>query len=164
MLKNEKGITFLVCIITIVVLIIIGAAITATGISTYKNSKVKIFASEMKMIQEKINLYSDRSAVDSSIDIKAIGCAVNDTEQATYEEMSGWINNYKSLSEENETYINDNINYLRYIDSTTESVDLGLKDISRPVIYDYHNKKLFSIEPVEYKGKNCYTLEEINSK
>ncbi len=164
MLKNEKGLTFLVCIITIVVLIIIGTAVTATGIATYKNSKVKIFTSEMKMIQEKINLYSDRSDVDSSIDIKAIGCAVDDKDQATYEETQEWINNYKSLSEENESYIESNLEYLRYIDSTTESVDLGLNDISRPVIYDYHNKKLFSIEPIEYKGKNCYTLDEVTGK
>ena len=83
MLKSEKGITFLVCVITIIVLIIIGTAVASAGISTYKNSKVKVFVSEMKMIQEKINLYTDRAEVDSSKDITALGCSVTDEEQAS---------------------------------------------------------------------------------
>lgn len=163
MLKSEKGITFLVCVITIIVLIIIGTAVASAGISTYKNSKVKVFVSEMKMIQEKINLYTDRAEVDSSKDITALGCSVTDEEQATYETTQEWLDHYASLSDDNDTYISENVQYIRYIDSTVESTDLGLKDISRPVFYDYKNKKLFSFEPVEYKGTKCYTIDEVNN-
>ena len=175
MLKSEKGLTFLVCVITIVVLIIIGTAVASAGISTYKNSKVKVFVSEMKMIQEKINLYADKAEVNSLKDISAIGCSVTDEEQATYQSTRQWLEMYSGISDDNANYIstnegfnfkNDkktNEEYLRYIDATTESSELEIKDISRPVIYDYKNKKLFSIEPIEYKGKKCYTLDEINN-
>ena len=81
MLKSQKGLTFLICIITIAVLIIIGAAVANAGITTYRNSKVKVFVSEMKMIQEKINLYVDRSKLDPIKDITAIGCSVTDESQ-----------------------------------------------------------------------------------
>ena len=163
MLKSEKGLTFLVCVITIVVLIIIGTAVASAGISTYKNSKVKVFVSEMKMIQEKINLYADKAEVNSLKDISAIGCSVTDEEQATYQSTRQWLEMYSGISDDNANYISTNEEYLRYIDATTESSELEIKDISRPVIYDYKNKKLFSIEPIEYKGKKCYTLDEINN-
>ena len=81
MLKSQRGVTFLVCVITVIVLLIIGGAVSNTGITMYKNAKVKVFTSEMKMIQEKLNLYNDRAQLDSSLDISMIGCSVLDEEQ-----------------------------------------------------------------------------------
>ena len=37
MLKSQRGVTFLVCVITVIVLLIIGGAVSNTGITMYKN-------------------------------------------------------------------------------------------------------------------------------
>lgn len=161
MLKSQRGVTFLVCVITVIVLMIIGGAVSNTGITLYKNAKVKIFVSEMKMIQEKINLYNDRAQLDSSLDITLIGCSVLDEEQDTYEITSAWLAAHPSLIPESE------YEYVRYIDETTEKQVLELKDISRPVLYNYKTKKLYSIQPaLVYTSMMNYTeyysLDELN--
>ena len=102
MLKSQRGVTFLVCVITVIVLLIIGGAVSNTGITMYKNAKVKVFTSEMKMIQEKLNLYNDRAQLDSSLDIAMIGCSVLDEEQDTYETTHAWLAAHSSLITEAE--------------------------------------------------------------
>ena len=42
MLKKEVGVTFILLVITIIVLLIVGTAVATAGISTYNESKVKI--------------------------------------------------------------------------------------------------------------------------
>lgn len=160
MLKSQRGLTFLICIITIIVLIIIGAAATTAGIATYRNSKVKVYVSEMKMIQEKINLYIDRAKLESTKDISTLGYSVTDESLESYTKTKKWLDDHKDLIAE-EDYPD-----IRFIDISTESAELGLKEIARPVFYNYKTKKLYSYDPaLLYKTTGmveCYTLDQIS--
>lgn len=55
-MKNEKGITLVIVIITVIVLAIIAGLIIANGTDTFKNSKVAKFETYMKMLQKKVDI------------------------------------------------------------------------------------------------------------
>ena len=75
MLRKENGVTFILLVVTMVVLVILGTAAAAAGISTYKESKVKLYLKEMDAIKEKVSLYAEKAEVNSNLDLAASNVA-----------------------------------------------------------------------------------------
>ena len=82
MYKSEKGITFMVLVITIIVLVIIGTTAAGAAISSYKNAKVKLYMKEMDLIKEKVLLYEEKNKVNSEEPLVNIGRPVQDDDKA----------------------------------------------------------------------------------
>ena len=53
--KDNKGITLIALIITIIVMLILVSAATYTGFDTYENTKVNHFVAQMQLIQAKVD-------------------------------------------------------------------------------------------------------------
>lgn len=60
-MKNEKGITIITLVITIVIMLILAGIVTNSGMKSIETAKKTAFISEMEMIQAKVNtIYEER--------------------------------------------------------------------------------------------------------
>lgn len=148
MLKREDGITFWVCVITVIVLIIIGTTAARAGISTYNDSKVKTYIKEMEMIKEKINLVAGKAEINSEFDFNKIGSAVDGDDEAK--------KCLKAVGVEESDF-----EKYRVLSTSTISSTLGLEDIDRPVVLNLKTRQIYSITPIKYDGNLYYSVEDI---
>lgn len=58
-MKNQKGITLISLVLTIVLIFILGAVGVYTGVEAYKTMKIQKFIAQMKVIQERVNIICD---------------------------------------------------------------------------------------------------------
>ena len=144
MLKKEVGVTFILLVITIIVLLIVGTAVATAGISTYNESKVKIYLKEMDAIREKINLYQQKANINPDLNFEEIGRSVDEIESAR---------NVLNTLEINE----DEYNEYRYLSSKDIASELSLENISDDIIINVKSKKIYSISPIKYNDK-LYSL------
>ena len=140
MLKKEVGVTFILLVITIIVLLIVGTAVATAGISTYNESKVKIYLKEMDAIREKINLYQQKANINPDLNFEEIGRSVDEIESAR---------NVLNTLEINE----DEYNEYRYLSSKDIASELSLENISDDIIINVKSKKIYSISPIKYNDK-----------
>ena len=150
MLKKEVGVTFILLVITIIVLLIVGTAVATAGISTYNESKVKIYLKEMDAIREKINLYQQKANINPDFNFEEIGRSVDEIESAR---------NVLNTLEINE----DEYNEYRYLSSKDIASELSLENISDDIIINVKSKKIYSISPIKYNDKLYYSAEDLRS-
>ncbi len=150
MLKKEVGVTFILLVITIIVLLIVGTAVATAGISTYNESKVKIYLKEMDAIREKINLYQQKANINPDLNFEEIGRSVDEIESAR---------NVLNTLEINE----DEYNEYRYLSSKDIASELSLENISDDIIINVKSKKIYSISPIKYNDKLYYSAEDLRS-
>ncbi len=150
MLKKEVGVTFILLVITIIVLLIVGTAVATAGISTYNESKVKIYLKEMDAIREKINLYQQKANINPDLNFEEIGRSVDEIESAR---------NVLNTLEINE----DEYNEYRYLSSKDIASELSLENISDDIIINVKSKKIYSISPIKYNDKLYYSAEDLRN-
>ena len=150
MLKKEVGVTFILLVITIIVLLIVGTAVATAGLSTYNESKVKIYLKEMDAIREKINLYQQKANINPDLNFEEIGRSVDEIESAR---------NVLNTLEINE----DEYNEYRYLSSKDIASELSLENISDDIIINVKSKKIYSISPIKYNDKLYYSAEDLRS-
>ena len=148
MIKSENGITFFLLIVTVIVLVIIGSAAAASGISTYKDTQVKLYLKEMDAIKEKIGLYEERAEVNPDIDFESIGLEVTESSQAV------------KLLEKLGVSEDDYSDY-RYLSSGAVNSELGLENIDRSIIVNIKTKKVYSLTPAKYNNELYYSADDL---
>lgn len=68
-MKNEKGITIITLVITIVIMLILAGVVTNSGMQSIDTAKKTAFISEMEMIQAKVNtIYEERKSNTENIE------------------------------------------------------------------------------------------------
>ena len=137
-------------VITIIVLLIVGTAVATAGISTYNESKVKIYLKEMDAIREKINLYQQKANINPDLNFEEIGRSVDEIESAR---------NVLNTLEINE----DEYNEYRYLSSKDIASELSLENISDDIIINVKSKKIYSISPIKYNDKLYYSAEDLRN-
>lgn len=159
MCKSEKGITFIVLVITIVVLLIIGSTAAGAAISSYKNAKVKLYMKEMDLIKEKVLLYEEKNKVNSNDPLANIGQAVTENEAAFT--TIGKLEEQNKLKSIDLTSDNKYKNY-RYLANADVLAVLNVKDLkeSRDIIVDIVTK-VYSVTPVYFENTEYYSADDI---
>lgn len=150
MLKKEVGVTFILLVITIIVLLIVGTAVATAGISTYNESKVKIYLKEMDAIREKINLYQQKANINPDLNFEEIGRSVDEVESAK--------NVLRTLEISEDEY-----DEYRYLSSKDIASELSLENISDDIIINVKSKKIYSISPIKYNDKLYYSAEDLRN-
>lgn len=150
MLKKEVGVTFILLVITIIVLLIVGTAVATAGISTYNESKVKIYLKEMDAIREKINLYQQKANINPDLNFEEIGRSVDEVESAK--------NVLRTLEISEDEY-----DEYRYLSSKDIASELSLENMSDDIIINVKSKKIYSISPIKYNDKLYYSAEDLRN-
>ena len=179
MCKSEKGITFMVLVITVLILVILISATAGAAISTYKKSKVKVYIEELELIKEKMSLYEDKANVSSLPSLRALGTEISDSyvsssdDAVSVEEIKKAKELLDKLNSEGtlESVITDTekekyVNY-RYMSSADLVAYFEIRDTlenAEGVIIDAAAKKVYSLKPIQYSGKECYSVDDIRGK
>lgn len=58
-MKNEKGVTMVSLVVTIILMVILASVTTYSGIESYKDMKKENYIAQLKVIQEKVNLIAE---------------------------------------------------------------------------------------------------------
>lgn len=179
MCKSEKGITFMVLVITVLILVILISATAGVAISTYKKAKVKVYIEELELIKEKMSLYEDKANVSSLPSLRALGTEISDSyvsssdDAVSVEEIKKAKELLDKLNSEGklESVITDTekekyVNY-RYMSSADLVAYFEIRDTlenAEGVIIDAAAKKVYSLKPIQYSGKECYSVDDIRGK
>lgn len=63
-MRDEKGITMLILVITIILTLLIAVTATYSGIDTYKGMRVKTFSEQLKIVRERVEVVKDKASTN----------------------------------------------------------------------------------------------------
>ena len=146
---NQKGVTLIALIITIIVLLILAAIATYSGKDIIESSKVTTFTAEMKIMQTQVNnLYDEWKRGDINKDETGKNLDYNT-------EVQEQVN--KVLVTELD--ITDTTGY-RYFDKETLE-NLNIEGITQEFFVNIEKREVVSYKGVRYKGDMYYTLTQL---
>lgn len=145
MIKNEKGITLIALIITVIVMLILLSTTAYVGIDTYKESRIIAFVTQMQIIQKKVDtLVSDENT--------AIGTIISESgKQAEIEEAIA-----NAIAENEITNWNTELQNIKYF-SKEDIKNLDIDNIDYNTIINFDTREVVSLEGIEYNGITYYT-------
>lgn len=149
MLKNNKGVTLIALVVTIIVLLIIVSVGAYSGIATIEGSKAITFSMELKMLQEQVELLNIKAKKDNSIyNLGTSIASITDTDLK---------NQLESIL--NELGITDYDGY-RYF-TQKQILDLGLEGVEQDVVLNIAKKEVISITGFNKSGTIYRTLKQM---
>ena len=159
MLKNNKGITLVSLVITIIVLMILASIATSNGLSAVKNAKYYNAISELKVMQAEVNeMYEDYK--NGNEDVLNNGKSL--TESAKNEQA---VQAYNLVNENklNETDIGIISDY-RYYGADYINNDLDIDGISQDFIINIKTRSVILLNGIEINGETYHALCEIEGE
>lgn len=166
MLKNEKGITLIVLIITVIIMMIIASVGITYGTASASEVQLQTFSYELQQIQgrvdvmhEKMNLENEPSYI--TLDGKILGQNITFSSRAveTLRKVTG--KNYSNANDE-ELYPNGGIDSIyRYFSKKDLQQQLEIKNPKLDVIINFKTREVISVKPHKYNGESYYRLGDI---
>lgn len=144
-LKNNKGITIVALIITVILMLILVSVATYSGINTYKNTEVTKFVAQMQLIQTKVDELVEENNIEN------IG------EEITTDETKKNIIDLAYTNGEIQSNTDEYKNKFKYISRENLELQLDIADIEDDVLVNFETREVISISGVEYGGKKYYT-------
>lgn len=157
--SNEKGITLIALVITIIILIILASIGINSGLSTIRSSKYIAFKNEMNLLQTKVNeIYSTKKEEMNTYGI--------DKDHMTNEQKNT-VNEILSQSEVNEILNSksNNIEELKkgfkYFSKDYLVNSLEIDGITQDYCINMDKRIIIATKPLEYNGVKYYMLEQM---
>lgn len=140
---NQKGVTLIVLVITIVLMVTLAAVTIEVGTGSIDNSKMLTFLTYMQTIQSKVNLIAEYE------DYSNYGRSLSSTNKSKLQTI---------LSSENESFSTTiNSAYLRYFDSSRISSELRIDNIDDEIVVDFNTREVISLNGIKHEGEMYYT-------
>ncbi len=136
---NQKGITIIALIITIIVMLILASVTIYVGTDSLAHSKMVRFVSYMQMLQKKVDEIAENGDYD------AYGVELQESGQTTLQEI---------LILEDST---SNVADFKYFDSNTISTQLEIDGIDDEIAINFTTREVFSLIGIEYEDKMYYS-------
>ena len=144
MKRENKGITLIALIITIVVLLILASIATYSGVGIIRQSKLNRFTTEMKVMQTEVNDLYDRYS-SGETDLVNLGKELdNQADKVFTSGASG---------------ITDKTGYRYYDQETIQS--LGIDGVEEEFFVNVQKRSVVSYLGFEYEGTTYYTLDQL---
>lgn len=140
---NQKGVTLITLVITIIIMFILAAVTIEVGTEDVDFSKRMSFLAYMQTIQTKVDMIAQNE------DYLNYGEALSSNNKSKLQAI---------LNSGNESFITKiNSSYLRYFDSNHISSDLGVDNIDDEIVVDFNTREVISLNGVKYENKKYYT-------
>ena len=143
-MKNNKGITLIILLCTVIVLLIITGLVLYNGMETYKRSIVVKFETYMKVIQKKVDLM-----IEENYDIATLGSELTQSQRNTLQEI---INNDTSNYIQTDDVNNSKI---RYFSSSDINSIFDIPDVNDDIAVNFSNREVISLNGVEKEWCNA---------
>ena len=138
-IKNDKGITLVVLIITVILMLILAGVGIYNASQSYKNGVLNSFIAEMQLIQSKINTISYNEGILLGSEIPGGRTAqltsIISSENLTGTTSSDW----------------------RFFSKETLNSDLDIEGIDDEIAVNFLTKEVVSFIGIDYKGTTYYT-------
>lgn len=141
-MREDKGITLVAVIITVIVLIMLSGVIILGIGNTYENSTIIQFTSYMKMIQKEVDYY-----VEEGTDATTLGRALNTTNKERLQNI---------IRQDTRNLIDtDDVNseQIRYFNSADIYRYFNIADIADEIVVNFENREVISLNGIEKKRK-----------
>lgn len=157
--KDNKAITLISLIVTIMVLLILAGVATFSGIEAINNTKYTKFKAELKIMQSHVNKWYEQ---------------LQPKEEETFEEnIASKFNNVNATNANGNTEeaikakntlntvgISNYSDY--YLLKDTQKQQLGIEGVEQDVLVSVKDRKVVSYEGLQYKNNTYYTLDDLN--
>lgn len=153
-MRDEKGITMLILVITIILTLLIAVTATYSGIDTYKGMRVKTFSEQLKIVRERVEVVKDKASTNSEISLNSLGRSLDELDSSLRDDIINSINNSGELSASSANY--------RYFETSDLKEDLGVEIEDFAVAIDFDRSIVIGVRGVEYEGHVVYTQKQIN--
>ena len=148
-IKNNKGITLMALVITIIILIILASIGTYSGIQVVKSAQFTAFSTELKIMQTQVNkLYEEKKNGNS--DVNALGKTISSSSTTVQSNATKAFN---------ASGIRDTSDY-KYFDTDTIK-SLNIEGVESEFFVNIDKRSVVSYDGFEYEGKTYYTLEQL---
>ena len=153
-MRDEKGITMLILVITVILTLLIAVTATYSGIDTYKGMRVKTFSEQLKIVRERVAVVKDKASTNSEISLNSLGRSLDELDSSLRDDIINSINNSGELSANSANY--------RYFETSDLKEDLGVEIEDFAVAIDFDRSVVIGVRGVEYEGHVVYTQKQIN--
>lgn len=143
-MKDNKGITLVALIITVIMMLILASVAVYTGVDTYKQARVMEYVQEMQLIQSKVDEIVGTSTKEELLNL---GAEVASNEQ---------INAITSAYANGEIASNDRTKY-RYLSKNDLNNIFSLDDASVDVMINFETREIVSVNSIKYNNITYYT-------
>ena len=142
MMKNNKGITLIMVIMTVILLAILAGLALKNGMDTFESSKVVKFESYMKVIQKEVDII-----LEEGTDYMNLGQALtSEHKQKLQAILSNEFVETNSVEEPK----------LRYFSSSDIENVFNIKDVEDEIVVNFANREVISLNGVEKNGVMHY--------
>lgn len=155
-MKNEKGITLVALVITIILMMILLSVSIETGFTTYENMKVQAFIAKMITVQEAVDKLCDKYSIQ---EINGMGVSFSSLDDVDYKVEKKVLSDLLTNKPESNWYglagDNNSANY-RYFSVEDISSILGIKDFDTPIFFNPRTRNVIAVKGVKYEDKMYY--------
>lgn len=158
MLKNNKGITMIALIITVILLMILASIAISSGLETAQESRYYNAVAEMKTMQTKVNeIYEDYINADEAEQekIRQYGQTIASSEKNAQAEKA-----YNSVRQSNPN-VAGNIEDYQYYTTSYIKDTLGVDGIDYDFIINIKLRTVILVDGIERKGNIYYAICQI---
>ena len=146
MRENQKGITLISLVITIVVLAIITGIAVSASTDSIKSAKRTAFITELEMIQEKVNTIYEKRKLNEE-DVAYYNSLGQDVSKVEASKLLQILKGQSSMG------------YLYFSKEDLKKLDLD--NISQDVIINFSTRDVISTTGIEINGNTYYKLLDI---
>lgn len=143
--KDNRGITLVALIMTIILMLILVSVTTYSGINSYKNAQVTKFVTQMQLLQAKVDdLVSSKTIEElNSMDLQT----------PTTQEQQNAINSAAN----NEEVTSNDVNEYKVFTKEDVLNILDVEDVQNDIMVNFTTREIVSLVGIEYEGKTYYT-------
>lgn len=152
-MKNDRGITLTIVIMTVIMLIIIAGLAITNGINTYQDTEIIKFQTYMKAIQKKVDLIIEERVYDDSTYYTKIGKSLTDEQKNKLQTIIDSNSKIETRDVDEEK--------LRYFSSADIEKIFELEGIEDEIIVNFAKREIISLNGVEKDGVMHYVEQTL---
>lgn len=169
-MKNERGITLVILIITVVIMMILVAAGISYGTTSIGEIRLQNFSYELEQIQGRVDTTYEKMKTEKenpsyvSLNNKMMGENITTSDDAidTLKIVTKNKVNYRTITTDNEEYYYNRVDTIyRYFSKEDLEEFFDIKNAKQDVIINFKTREVISVKGQKYQEKTYYKLEEI---
>lgn len=151
-IKNNKGITLMALVITIIILIILASIGTYSGIQVVKSAQFTAFSTELKIMQTQVNkLYEEKKNGNTEY-VDGLGIAISS--KTDVQEQANKVFTALGITTDTSDY--------KYFDINTIK-SLNIEGVEGEFFVNVDKRSVVSYDGFEYEGTTYYTINQLEN-
>ena len=145
-MKNQKGISLITLLFTIILMLIITTITMYSGFEAYDNMKVQVYVAKLKTLQEKVDIFCDKYSVKEINTMGTIYSQVPEKDRNALDEVIA-MNRLTPLT--SWSSVDENTANYRYFSVEAIEKYIGVKDFDLAVWINPLTRNVIAVEGVK---------------